>query len=83
MKQAGETGVLHRLFKSLYFHIYCVYRGKKGETEFGYRETPQPPWFFYVPRVKLRDTGPTFLNKEASLQGLETWQETTIFLNRR
>ena len=25
--------------KSLYSHIYRVYRGKKGETEFGYSET--------------------------------------------
>ena len=34
-----DLSALYRLFKSLYAHIYRVYRGKKGETEFGYRET--------------------------------------------
>ena len=34
-----DLSALYRLFKSLYSHIYHAYRGKKGETEFGYRET--------------------------------------------
>ena len=29
---------IYRLFKSLYSHSYRVYSGKKGETEFGYRD---------------------------------------------
>ena len=29
----------YRIFKSLSSHMYRAYRGKKGETEFGYRET--------------------------------------------
>ena len=34
-----DLSALYRLFRSLYSHIYRAYRGKKGETEFGYRET--------------------------------------------
>ena len=34
-----DLSALYRLFKSLYSHIYRAYRGNKGETEFGYRET--------------------------------------------
>ena len=34
-----DLSALYRLFKSLYSHIYRAYRGQKGETEFGYRET--------------------------------------------
>ena len=34
-----DLSALYRLFKSLYSHIYRAYRGKKGETVFGYRET--------------------------------------------
>ena len=34
-----DISALYRLFKSLYSHIYCAFRVKKGETKFGYRET--------------------------------------------
>ena len=39
-----------------------MYRGKKGETEIGYRETvnSKPPWFFFVSGVQLRYTGSPF-----------------------
>ena len=35
----NNFSALYRLLKSLYLHIYRAYRGKKGETGFGYRET--------------------------------------------
>ena len=34
-----DHSAIYKLFKSLYSHIYHSYRGKKGETEIGYRET--------------------------------------------
>ena len=34
-----DVSALYRLFKSLYSYIYRAYRGKKGETKIGYRET--------------------------------------------
>ena len=34
-----DLSALYRLFKSSYSHIYRAYRGKKGETEIGYRDT--------------------------------------------
>ena len=34
-----SLSALYWLLKSLYSHIYRAYRGKKGETEIGYRET--------------------------------------------
>jgi len=58
-----DLSALYRLFKSLYSHIYRAYRGKKGETEIGYRKTwnsTTVTLFFYVPEIQLRYTGPTF-----------------------
>ena len=34
-----DLSSLYRLFKSLHSHIYRAYRGKKEETEIGYRDT--------------------------------------------
>ena len=34
-----DLSALYRLFKLLYSHRYRAYRGNKGETEIGYRET--------------------------------------------
>ena len=31
-----DLSALYKLFKALYSHMYRAYRGKKGETEYGY-----------------------------------------------
>ena len=52
-----DVSALYRLFKSLYSHIYQAYRGKKGETEFGYIET----WNYIITTLVLllaRGTAP-------------------------
>ena len=48
-------------YSSHYIHTCIMHRGKKRETEIGYRETwnsnqPQSPWGLYVPGAPIHGT---------------------------
>ena len=51
-------------YSSLYIHTCIVHTGERRERHNSDTEIPwiptQPSWFFYVPGVQLRYTGPTF-----------------------